>query len=1001
MSSDTEFPLRRPTVILTGFDIYESKTRLCIVGSNESEGYYRILRLSRTATDVKRMVEGDASYTRAQIQPAVSEILASGMKLVVGNVCAILGFVRFTKACYISLITARKPVALLGGHHVYHVEDSRLLSIAYRPERSDAEEKSITRFKNVDLTKNFYYSHTYDITRTLQRNIDGWPACQRGRSAYHSMFVWNYQLICNATRAVGVGPEWTVALIHGYVDQSRLSIFGRDVYITLIARRSRIFAGVRYLKRGVNDAGYVANDVETEQIVNTMELTSFDMPYARPFSNPYFTAYVQHRGSIPLFWSQETSGITPKPPIEINVRDPYFVEAGRHFDSLFHRYGTPVIVLNLIKTKERTKRESALGEEFSEGLHYLNQFLPRGKKIRYLAWDMSRAKKNRQEDVLAILEVIAEETLTLTGYFHNGSELYSNYLKRRAAGDVRAQRKRPRRQTGIVRSNCIDCLDRTNAAQSIIGKVALAHQLFELGQIDEPYLSFNTDAAMIIEEMYHDLGNTIALQYGGSHLVNTVQTYRRSTNWRSHSRDIVESLRRYYSNSLLDMERQEAITFFVEKSIFPECCPPGQAAATAAAGADGSVSDSEVGKVVSRPNQVGKPVFRKWWTTLGDSSDAGSSDAENTHSASEAAAALELEGPDAALAPAADGYWNEYYRPHQYTSFDSLFVGSLNSSASLHPTSDIQNIPSPFADRSRTGTSAGRKSATSRMRYVQREPKWLKAEADEYTDPTRVSRHEIYERVSAKTVAPEVLQPLGVGGWVTDGVTTPLQEPRVGQAEVDEYAKYVHQFDDLKKWIVPPSTLLYSDYLKGRAGDKPAPGLRINTSMASAHSHDQRARTPVLDGSGYPLRAPMSAQPAGSSSHHLRRLLGAQYGSPTTERLQRQQQRLRSNTASERGSLWRLWAQGGQTDEQPAVSPVMPLSAGPAPASMRHHRHDRSRSLDLAGIDELRTPTLGRTASAAAADASTVVEPRVAEADLGIYQNYVKMRKAMSGTSAS
>ncbi|KAJ2316033.1 phosphatidylinositol-3,5-bisphosphate 5-phosphatase, partial [Coemansia sp. RSA 2702] len=144
MSSDTEFPLRRPTVILTGFDIYESKTRLCIVGSNESEGYYRVLRLSRTATDVKRMVEGDASYTRAQIQPAVSEILASGMKLVVGNVCAILGFVRFTKACYISLITARKPVALLGGHHVYHVEDSRLLSIAYRPERSDAEEKSIT-----------------------------------------------------------------------------------------------------------------------------------------------------------------------------------------------------------------------------------------------------------------------------------------------------------------------------------------------------------------------------------------------------------------------------------------------------------------------------------------------------------------------------------------------------------------------------------------------------------------------------------------------------------------------------------------------------------------------------------------------------------------------------------------------------------------------------------------------------------------------------------------
>ncbi|PIA17886.1 hypothetical protein COEREDRAFT_40225, partial [Coemansia reversa NRRL 1564] len=570
MSSETEHPLLRPTVILNGFDIYESKTQLYIVGSNESEGYYRVLRISRTTNDLKRMVEDDGvSHSRESIRQLVTSIQASGMKLVVAGVCAILGFVRFTKGYYISLVTGRRPVALLGGHYVYHVEDTRLLSITYRPERSDVEEQCIARFRNVDLTKNFYYSHTYDITHTLQRNVCMWRNCNQRSNGqikewrYHSMFVWNYQLICNATQGVEIGTEWTIALIHGYVDQSKLSILGRDVYITLIARRSRIFAGVRYLKRGVNSAGYVANDVETEQIINTMEVTSFDMPYGRPFSNPGYSAYVQHRGSIPLFWSQETSGIAPKPPIEINVRDPYFVEAGRHFDSLFHRYGTPIVVLSLIKTKERAKRESALGEEFSEGIHYLNQFLPRGKKIRYLAWDMSRAKKNRQEDVLAILEVIAEETLTLTGYFHNGSELYSNYLKRCSAGDTRSQRKGIRLQTGIVRSNCIDCLDRTNAAQSIVGKVALAHQLFELGQIDEPYLSFNTDAAMIIEEMYHDLGNTIALQYGGSHLVNTVQTYRRSTNWRSHSRDIVESLRRYYSNSLLDMERQEAITFFV------------------------------------------------------------------------------------------------------------------------------------------------------------------------------------------------------------------------------------------------------------------------------------------------------------------------------------------------------------------------------------------------------------------------------------------------------
>ena len=38
--------------------------------------------------------------------------------------------------------------------------------------------------------------------------------------------------------------------------------------MTLIARRSRHFAGTRYRKRGVSDAGRVANEVEVEQVVD-------------------------------------------------------------------------------------------------------------------------------------------------------------------------------------------------------------------------------------------------------------------------------------------------------------------------------------------------------------------------------------------------------------------------------------------------------------------------------------------------------------------------------------------------------------------------------------------------------------------------------------------------------------------------------------------------------------------------------------------------------------
>ena len=60
----------------------------------------------------------------------------------------------------------------------------------------------------------------------------------------------------------------------------------------------------------------MANDVETEQIVSDLSTTSFHAPGPKLFSNSRYTSYVQHRGSIPLYWSQDNSGVTPKPDIE-------------------------------------------------------------------------------------------------------------------------------------------------------------------------------------------------------------------------------------------------------------------------------------------------------------------------------------------------------------------------------------------------------------------------------------------------------------------------------------------------------------------------------------------------------------------------------------------------------------------------------------------------------------------------------------------------------------
>lgn len=72
------------------------------------------------------------------------------------------------------------------------------------------------------------------------------------------------------------------------------------------------------------------------------------------------------------------------------------------------------------------------------------------------------------------------------------------------------------KQNGVLRTNCIDCLDRTNVAQYAHGLVALGHQLHTLGITGPPIVDLNNPLAIKLMEAYQNMGDTLALQYGGS-----------------------------------------------------------------------------------------------------------------------------------------------------------------------------------------------------------------------------------------------------------------------------------------------------------------------------------------------------------------------------------------------------------------------------------------------------------------------------------------------------
>lgn len=67
-------------------------------------------------------------------------------------------------------------------------------------------------------------------------------------------------------------------------------------------------------------------------------------------------------------------------------------------------------------------------------------------------------------------------------------------------------------QKGVLRTNCIDCLDRTNVAQFVLGLHALEAQLHALGISDSPSLDIESSMATELMNLYEQMGDTLAKQ---------------------------------------------------------------------------------------------------------------------------------------------------------------------------------------------------------------------------------------------------------------------------------------------------------------------------------------------------------------------------------------------------------------------------------------------------------------------------------------------------------
>lgn len=520
----------------------------------------------------------------------------------------IVGFIRFLDCYYLTLITKKAKVGCIGGHDIYTILDtetipikpaesfqskhmvldgevpgtdphSLLMNMWNRGKRSLnlglsnrelAEARYQVLYQALDLSKDFFFSYTYDLTQSLQHNVLAMTSKTFPPPPGKDMYCWNYFQTRELEEVTGVvsGFHWNLNIIYGAFIQRKLKDFGRSLNLILLARRSRHFAGTRYLKRGVSDSGKVANDVEHEQLLHDES----------GIGEGVFASYLQMRGSIPTHWTQESSMTMPKPPIVLNRVDPTYHATQLHFEDLFRRYSSPVIALDLIKQSEKREREVIVGNEYRHAIDYINHHIDDKHKIRYCALDYSHISKHRNLNVSTSLHEVSTWAVNQTGFFCSAPKW--KILKDRQVvpfSDDTTDSTNikyhmgipifPMEQKGVLRTNCIDCLDRTNVAQFSAGVEALGQQLVVMGIRNHSYLNPSCNLVKAVIDMYVDIGDHLSLQYGGSEAHKKVQSSGIDTsviagNMGKH-KELLTSIRRYCSNAFTDRLKQDSMNLFL------------------------------------------------------------------------------------------------------------------------------------------------------------------------------------------------------------------------------------------------------------------------------------------------------------------------------------------------------------------------------------------------------------------------------------------------------
>ncbi|XP_049894604.1 synaptojanin-1 isoform X8 [Epinephelus moara] len=402
------------------------------------------------------------------------------------------------------VVTGCSSVGKVQDSEVFRVTQTDFISLKNDP----ADEDRIAEVRKVLNSGHFYFAWSatgvsMDLSlnahrRTLEDTTD-------------NRFFWNQSLHLHL-KHYGVNcDDWLLRLMCGGVEIRTIYAGHKQAKACIFSRLSSERAGTRFNVRGTNDDGQVANFVETEQVI---------------FLDDKVSSFIQIRGSIPLFWEQpgiQVGSHRVKLSRGFEANAPAFE---RHFTALRRLYGKQVII-NLLGSKEG---EHMLSKAFQSHLKASEH----ATAVKMVNFDYHQNVKGGKADKLhSVLKPYLSKFLEECGFFYYSGE----------TGIAKTQ-------GGTIRTNCLDCLDRTNSVQAFFALEMLPKQLEDMSLTEKPQLVARFQE--VFRTMWSANGDSVSKIYAGTGALDGKAKAGKL-------KDGARSVTRTIQNNFFDSSKQEAI----------------------------------------------------------------------------------------------------------------------------------------------------------------------------------------------------------------------------------------------------------------------------------------------------------------------------------------------------------------------------------------------------------------------------------------------------------